>query len=216
LTDSPLSEALGAVRCVRVGSLNAPKIEAVRRAFAPYTEDALVEGVEVQSGVPEQPVGFAEIAAGARGRAAAAFGSGDCELAVGIEDGLVILDELPSEAFNIGCAAVTDGERTALGLSSGFAYPEACSLEALAEREPIGGLFDELWRSMGAEIATPSALSVGNVGKLSLGVLPRAEYARHAVLCALIRFLHPALYFGADSGAVAETGRRAPNAEDRG
>ena len=35
---------------------------------------------------------------------------------------------------------------------------------------------------------------VGNVGKLTLGVLTRSEYARHAVLCALIAFLHPDLY----------------------
>jgi non-canonical (house-cleaning) NTP pyrophosphatase len=35
---------------------------------------------------------------------------------------------------------------------------------------------------------------MGNVGRLTLGVLPRAEYARHAVLCALVAFLHPDLY----------------------
>ena len=37
-------------------------------------------------------------------------------------------------------------------------------------------------------------MSVGNVGRLSLGALSRAEYARHAVLCALLPFLHPDLY----------------------
>ena len=40
----------------------------------------------------------------------------------------------------------------------------------------------------------PSARTSGNIGKLTLGVLPRSDYARHAVLCALVSFLHPDLY----------------------
>ena len=50
-------------------------------------------------------------------------------------------------------------------------------------------------RAGGEAARKPSSLSVGNVGRLTLGVLPRAEYTRHAVLCALIRFLHPGFYF---------------------
>lgn len=180
---------------VRVGSLNAPKIAAVRAALAPYAPAARVEGVAVASGVPDQPVGFAEIVGGARERASAAHRSGACDLAVGIEDGLVTLPGVEGDPLNVGCAAVTDGARIAIGLSSGFAYPPACAVQALRERSPIGDLFDALWRREHHEATdAPSSLSVGNVGKLTLGVLPRTEYARHAVVCALVRFLHPDLY----------------------
>ena len=48
--------------------------------------------------------------------------------------------------------------------------------------------------------ASPSALSVGNVGELTLGALPRADYTRQAVLCALVHFLHPSLYAAEASG----------------
>jgi non-canonical (house-cleaning) NTP pyrophosphatase len=42
---------------------------------------------------------------------------------------------------------------------------------------------------------------LGNVGKLTLGVLPRSEYTRHAVLCALVALLHGDLYNGTGARA---------------
>lgn len=196
MTDAlPCSAPLSHVRSVRVGTTNRPKIEAVRQALAAYVADARVDGVAVASGVPEQPVGLEEIVRGARGRAARARASGPCDLGVGIEDGLFRpgFDGLP--VLNVACAAVTDGEGSSLGFSSAFAYPAACSDPAMAERRPIGALFDRFWQERrGESAAVASALGVGNIGKLTLGALPRAEYARHAVLCALVAFLHPDLY----------------------
>ncbi len=192
---------LALVRSVRVGSGSGAKIEAVRSALAPYTEHVHVEGRVVESGVSEQPVGFREIIAGARNRARAAFRAGDCDLAVGIEDGLVELPDVEYGALNVGAAVVTDGRHESCGLSSGFGYPPGCLTPALGERQPIGKLFDELWRdSTGEDDTSGSGRSQGNIGRLTLGVLPRKEYGRHAVLCALIRFLHPELYFGAPEG----------------
>lgn len=199
VADSPLA----AIAFVRVGTQNGPKRAAVEAALAAYAPDVRVEGAAVESGVAEQPVGHAEIVRGARNRARAAFALGGCDLAVGIEDGLVELALEPGHTVvNVGCAAVFDGTRESLGFSSGFAYPPDAVAPAIGEREPIGDVFDALWRREkdGASVAgedasgRASALSVGNVGKLTLGVLPRAEYARHAVLCALVRFLHPDLY----------------------
>jgi inosine/xanthosine triphosphatase len=183
-----------------VGSLNPPKIEGVRAAVAAYAPGARVDGASVESGVPDQPLGFDEIVAGARARAAAARVAADCDLAVGYEDGLVRLPDAAGGWFNVGCAAVDDGSTVSLGFSSGFAYPPGCAERAAAGREPVGTLFDALWREHGREGAggPPSALSLGNVGRLSRGALPRAEYTRHAVLCALAPLLHPDLYAARD------------------
>ncbi len=194
---------LARIGAVRVGTLNLPKIEAVRAAFEPYAPDARIEGVAVESGVAEQPVGLPEIVAGARNRARGALASGGCELGVGIEDGLVELEVGDSRplVLNVGCACVGSAEDESLGFSSGFAYPPDCVGPALDEREPIGDLFDRVFRRYREEQGAPddaeegaSGRGVGNIGKLSLGVLPRSDYARHAVLCALVRFLHPTLY----------------------
>jgi inosine/xanthosine triphosphatase len=197
---------LVAVRWVRVGSVNEPKLAAVRGAIGAYAPDAKVEGVAVASGVPEQPVGFEEIIRGARNRAAGALGGPPCDLGIGIEDGLVPLPVGGPEGefvhLNIGCVAITDGERTSIGFSSAFGYPPECSIPAVRDREPIGAVFDSLWDAhRGDSTVKPSALSTGNIGRLSNGVLPRAEYARHGVLCALVAFVQPDLY-GFEEGAV--------------
>lgn len=200
---------LSGVRRVRVGTMNPPKLEAVRAAFAAFAPEVEVDGVDVDSGVPEQPVGYDEIIRGARNRAALAAASSECDFGVGIEDGLVALPVVDAGTtenshMNVGCAAVTDGRRTAFGFSSAFAYPSACSEPAVRERRPIGEIFDRLWQQRGAMLAdstarVPSAMTGGNIGRLSEGVLTRSEYARHGVLCALVAFLQPDLY-GIDPG----------------
>jgi inosine/xanthosine triphosphatase len=187
---------LSELRLVRVGSTNPPKLEGVRAALAAFCRDVAIEGIDVESGVPDQPLGFEEIVEGARNRADGARRSGECDLGVGYEDGLVAIPGPDGSWFNIGCAAVSDGPRISLGLSSGFGYPPACSGRAVAERRPIGELFDRLWRQHGGASTAPAPLSIGNVGKLTRGALTRAEYTRHAVLCALTPFVHPELYAG--------------------
>ncbi len=206
MTSLSRGESLATVRWVRVGSVNEPKLAAVRSAIGAYAPDAKIEGVAVASGVSEQPVGFEEVIRGARNRAANALSGSPCDLGIGIEDGLVPLPTGGSEDevvhLNIGYVAITDGKRTSIGFSSAFGYPPVCSLPAVRDREPIGAVFDRLWESRGGELsAKPSALSTGNIGRLSEGVLPRAEYARHGVLCALVAFVQPDLY-GFEEGAV--------------
>jgi len=199
MSPSPSPGPLGSLERVLVGSQNEPKIAAVRAAFEPFAADVSVAGVAVASGVPDQPVGFEEIVSGARNRAVAARAAGVCDFSVGIEDGLVAVPTGTSggdrETVNIGCAAVSDGRRVSIGFSSGFAYPPGVADPAVRDRVPIGGLFDDLWKDCRGERGPlPSARTTGNIGKLTLGALPRDEYARHAVLCALIAFLHPDLY----------------------
>ena len=205
-SDGPVPRGLGWVRSVRVGTLNRPKLGAARAALRPYAPQACVLGTEVDSGVSEQPVGFDEILRGAETRARAALAAG-ADLGIGIEDGLVPLDVTADEPrhLNLGCAVVTDGSRLGVGLSSGFAYPPDLTGPATERREPIGPLFDHFWtqhrgaRRVGA--AEVSGRSIGNVGKLTGGVLTRQEYGRHAVICALVRFLHPDLYGDLGSSA---------------
>jgi len=216
----PQPPLLRGVSTVRVGTLNRPKLEAVRLALAAYTENVEVCGHAAPSSVSEQPVGFAEIVRGARARAGAAYRAGRCELAVGIEDGLVEFSELAGEVLNVGAAVVTDGAREGLGFSSLFAYPPACVEPALAAREPVGEVFDAFWRAQkGDPGMQTSGRSLGNIGMLSGGVLSRSEYGRHAVVCALIRFLHPEMYSpapvaGGDAMTESTTGApRRPSGE---
>ena len=194
-----LSTPLAELRRVRVGSTNEPKLEAVRNALAPYAPDVKVAGVDVPSGVPEQPVGWEEIVRGARNRARLARASEPCDLGVGLEDGLVALPDGEGELrhLNVGCAAIAHDERVWLGFSSAFSYPPGCTEAAVRDRAPIGPLFDRLWEERrGGPVAPAAAQTLGNIGKLTLGVLPRSEYTRHAVVCALVALIHGDLYAG--------------------
>ena len=180
---------------VRVGSRNAAKLEAVRRGLAPFFAAVEVLGADTKSGVDEQPLGFAEIVAGARNRARASHASGACDFAAGIEDGLIRVAEVETGWVNVGCCVLFDGAREGLGFSAGFEYPPACVQEATASpRTPIGDAFDRRFRARPG--ARDPGTGAGNIGRLTEGVLTRADYGAQAVTCAWLRFMHPELYEG--------------------
>ena len=189
---SPAAPSAGVAR-VRVGSRNAAKLEAVRLALGAFLDGLEIEGVEVDSGVDAQPLGFDEIAQGARNRARAAWGSGNCRLACGIEDGLVPASVVSTGWLNIGAAALYDGREFALGFTAGFEYPPDCVAAATAvPRTPIGDAFDARFEPpSGWPASVPGG---GNIGALTGNRLTRAHYGAQAVTCAYLRFLHPTLY----------------------
>jgi inosine/xanthosine triphosphatase len=180
---------------VRVGSRNTAKLEAVRRGLAPFFAHVDVLGVDAPSGVDPQPLGFAEIVAGARNRARGSHSGGAGELAAGIEDGLIALPEVPTGWLNLGCCVLFDGAREGLGFSAGFEYPPDCvAVATRSPRTPIGDAFDRRFAPR-AGARDPGA-GAGNIGRLSEGALTRAEYGAQAVICAWLRFMHADLYAG--------------------
>ena len=180
---------------VRVGSRNTAKLEAVRRGLAPFFAHVDVLGVDAQSGVDPQPLGFAEIIAGARNRARGGHGSGLCDLAAGIEDGLIALPEAETGWLNVGCCVLFDGAREGLGFSAGFEYPPDCVAEATrSPRTPIGDAFDRRFAPRPG--ARDPGAGAGNIGRLTEGALTRADYGAQAVTCAWLRFMHRDLYAG--------------------
>jgi len=178
---------------IRLGSLNRAKIEALRLGLAPFFEQVEVEPVAVESKVSEQPRGFQEILCGARNRARQSFASGNCELAAGIEDGLVEVPGVSSGYMNIGYCVLFDGTSESVGLSAGFEYPPVCVAQATGEnRVPIGRAFDACFRPP-PDWPDPCP-GEGNIGRLTGGMLTRSHYGAQAVTCAFVRRLHPRLY----------------------
>ncbi len=188
---------------VRVGSLNTAKLEAVRSGLAPFFASVEIESSEVSSGVDGQPLGWEEIIAGARSRARGAHRVGPCDLAAGIEDGLIRIPDEGVGWINIGCCVLYDGSHESVGFTAGFGYPPECVRRATAiPRTPIGEVFDALYRAP-AGVRDPGS-GAGNIGRLSGGVLTRAEYGAQAVVCAFVRLLNPDLY-SAEPRAEART-----------
>lgn len=81
--------SLRGVRRVAVGSANPVKLDAVRAVIARVAPGIEVVGVEVASGVPDQPWGDDETIRGATARALAALKAGEGDIGIGIEGGCV-------------------------------------------------------------------------------------------------------------------------------
>ena len=85
----PAPTALASMRLIAVGSTNRVKIGAVREVLRSLAPDARVEGVDVPSGVADQPFGDEETIRGAQARARGALAALAADLGVGIEGGVV-------------------------------------------------------------------------------------------------------------------------------
>jgi inosine/xanthosine triphosphatase len=174
-----------AEKCVvAVGSTNPVKVNAVRRAFRLLC-NAKVRGVSVESGVPAQPVGFAEVTRGAINRAHGARREAGADYGVGIEAGLV---ETEAEPIELQVAVIVGpGGRVSIGVSQGFMIPPAWVGE-VRRRVELGEIAA---RETGR---TGIGEKLGLIGFLTGGHVTRTDLTYNAVVMALIPWLNPDLY----------------------
>ena len=124
---APGSVAFGTVA---VGTTNACKVSAVRRALELYPEVACAAAIsahKVSSGISEQPMSLDETVTGARNRASAAHAAETSPsvpaariLGIGIESGLTRIDD---RHYDVCVVACYDGAHHHLGLSCAFEIP---------------------------------------------------------------------------------------------
>lgn len=112
------------VRRVAVGSRNPVKVAAVTRVVRQLHPSAIVEGVEVPSGVPDQPVGDDETQRGAVARARAAREALDADIGVGLEGGVVHDGDSAMRTCAWAAVALRDG-REFFGGSLAMPLPPA-------------------------------------------------------------------------------------------
>ena len=168
-----------------VGSRNPVKVEAARAALQTLVPEAEVRGVEVRSGVADQPRSDEEALKGAEQRAAAALESSGAAYGIGIESGV---DRVGGRLYGFTWAVIRDRDgRTGRGSSARFLLPP--EVERALER----GL--ELDAAMHAVTGVAGlGRAEGAMGYLTGGRVTREEAARQAMLFALAPLLHPELY----------------------
>lgn len=166
-----------------VGSKNPAKVEAVREILQdyPHLKDAEVVGVEVSSGVSEQPMSLDEIVKGAVGRASNAFK--ECNYSIGIEAGFMEVPHAKSGYMNITAVVIDDGSSVHLGLSSAFETPNAEIMRMVAEE---GMTFDQAAVATGLTADENIGKGEGISGIISKGRLKRKTYVQEALRTALI------------------------------
>ncbi len=176
---------------VLVASENIVKIKAVETAFARFfDENVEVKGVNVPTGVPEQPFEN-ETYEGAEKRVQnliefAKTNKIEAEMFVGIEGGL---QKLNGKWFAFGAVCIADNKgRFGSGLSPHFELPEAIIKELLSGKE-LGTVIDEF----SGEINTKR--KGGAIGHLTRGVYNRKDLYVNGVIMALVPFLNEKIYF---------------------
>jgi len=162
-----------------VGSTNPVKVDAVERTLESY--EPTVTGVDVDSGVSEQPWSIEETVTGAETRARNAFAATDADYGVGLEGGVARLEGVPGLSL-IMWGAVTDGDRIERGSGPTLRLPAgvADQLDGGAE---LGPVMDDLLGTDGL------AESAGAAGALTAGLTDRTRALGEAVACSFGPFL---------------------------
>lgn len=112
-----------------LGSTNAYKLEAVRKACERFGMNASVSGVKTSSGQNEQPVGFEETFNGALTRARLARVQDIDAVSIGIESGIFRFRFNGGMFISIDVAVIvliTPNNRQIVTTSAGIVFPEDC------------------------------------------------------------------------------------------
>jgi inosine/xanthosine triphosphatase len=172
---------------VAVGSLNPTKINAVKIAFekAFPNESIEVEGVNVLSGVKDQPMSDKETLRGGKNRAKRALKKLNADYGVGIEGGM---QKIGSEWYTSGWAVIINKEGIiASGSSIRMSIPPKL-LELILDGIELGHANDIVFKQ------TNSKLASGHFGIMTNDNITRTNAYRDGVFSALGRFLHPEVF----------------------
>lgn len=167
---------------VNVGSLNPVKVRAVTNVLSELYNRLEVRGVDVRSGVPEQPR-EGDVRKGAMNRAAHAIG--DADLGIGLEAGVF---ETPDGLYDVQYCAILDRRgRYSIGHGMGFRYPTAMA-ELVRDGRTVGAAVRELY---GRE---RDGRKDGAIGFLTRGNMDRTALAEQAVTAAMVPRMRKELY----------------------
>lgn len=175
------------LRSVIVGSTNPVKIAAVRAVIERIRPDALVRGVAVPSGVPDQPWGDEETQRGAETRARTALaGAPEASLAIGLEGGVVAT---PDGGARTCAWAVAIDRAGRIGVGGSLAMPLPREVvDRLRAGEELADAMDAVARTVGSKYGR------GAVGILTAGLVDRQRAYEPLVTYALAPWLAPAFF----------------------
>lgn len=173
---------------VVVASLNPVKQSAVQEAFrlAFPASRILISGLDVPSGVREQPMTDSETLLGARQRAQRAQQvRPHADFWVGLEGGVANSQGLGLQAFGWMCVRTDSREHSAR--SASFPLPRE-AVSAIEAGQELGPVMDALFQE------TNTKHKSGAVGLLTNGLVSREALYLQPLIFALIPFLHEPMF----------------------
>lgn len=175
------------VKTIAVGSNNPVKIQAVCRAFEKIFSNTSwkVIGVDVKSGVSNQPMSDLESIKGATNRAKNALKKINADYGVGLEGGV---EKIGDKWFDCGWIVIVDKKgQEGIGSSIRMHTPDKM-INMVKKGKELGEAIDIIFKQKNAK------QKQGHFGLMTDNAITRAEGYRDAVISALSRFIHPELY----------------------
>jgi len=173
-----------------VASINPQKIKAVSDLISKYDflMGADVQGVNVDSGVSDQPKSLEETVQGAINRAKSVFNNVDYSF--GIESGLMRVPYTKSGVMDVCVCAIFDGKNIHLGLSSAFEPPQ--KIVDLMHNKGMN--MSDACLEAGLTNNPMLGYSEGLIGILTHGRMNRLAYTTQAIMTALIHLENTHLF----------------------
>lgn len=172
---------------VAVGSHNPVKLEAVEMAFKTVWpgKEWDVAGVDVCSGVSDQPMSDEDGINGARNRAKQAIENTQSDYGVGLEGAIQKIGE---NYFDCGWIVVVDREGNE-GIGSTIRMAVSMKMiEMIEQGMELGTVNDVLFKK------TNSKQDQGHFGLMTNNTITRAQGYKDGVISALSRFIHPEIF----------------------
>jgi inosine/xanthosine triphosphatase len=191
------------MHALMLGTKNAAKISGVQAAFTDIREALQAPDLshpdtwtcQVDTGVSDEPWGFASTVQGAQNRAQAAYAclmsrqvpsstpAGPLVCGIGVESGFIDVTPVTFTLYNFDVCALFDGQSYYLGISPGFEYPRRLVRNIFFHRQPFQQARQYITTTADVE------QQAGLVGVLAGGLIDRPEMTRLATRLALIRYL---------------------------
>ncbi len=171
---------------IAVGSENPVKLKAVKDAFIKvFSENIIVKGFKVDSGVSDQPMSDSETLRGAKNRVKNLMSlSSNADFYIGIEGGVELVnDSLESFAW----VFIQSNKRVGYAKTGSFFLSNKIKDLILSGKE-LGEADDIIFNIKN------SKQNNGAIGILTKNVLTRASFYSEAVVLALIPFINKELY----------------------
>ncbi|MBU0613933.1 inosine/xanthosine triphosphatase [Patescibacteria group bacterium] len=174
---------------INIGSRNPNKVDAVRDILDDYLifREAEVEGINVETGVRNQPMSLQETVLGATSRAKNAFL--ECDYSIGLESGIIEVPETKSGFMNVAVCCIYNGKDVAIGVSSMFEIPSSAMIYIKNG--------DELQTAVNKAGFTTDKKIGSNGGIISIfsdGYIHRKDLSAQAVRSAMIHLQHPEIF----------------------
>ncbi len=170
---------------VVAASRNPVKINAVREGFLSYFDSVGAEGIDVSSGVPDQPVGDKETLLGAYNRAKNAKKEiPGADFWVGIEGGI---EHRGEGTMAFAWAVVLSAGKYGEARTTTFMLPAPIT-GLLNKGDELGTAIDKVFNQ------DNSKQKRGAVGSLTKGQVSRTKLYVQAVQLALVPFVNPGLF----------------------